>query len=100
MFHKNDYMFTFDLKSAYHHISIFESHRQYLGFTWDVSGKTKYFVYFFLPFGISSATFIFTKVMRSVIKYWRGQGIRAICFIDDGIVGGAIFNMLYRCRVS
>ena len=28
------YMITFDLKSGYHHIDIFEAHQEYLGFSW------------------------------------------------------------------
>ena len=32
MFKKGDYCFTYDLRSAYHHIEIFESHKTYLGF--------------------------------------------------------------------
>ena len=30
MFQKGDYLFAFELKSGYHHIDIFEPHRQYL----------------------------------------------------------------------
>ena len=33
MFRKGFFLFTFDLKSAYHHIDIFTGHRQYLGFS-------------------------------------------------------------------
>ena len=28
------FMFTFDLKSGYHHIEIFDQHQTYLGFAW------------------------------------------------------------------
>ena len=39
-----------------------------------------------LPFGFCSAPFIFTKVMRSLVKFWRREGIK-ICvqFCDDGL---------------
>ena len=40
-----DFMFTFDLKSAYHHIEIYNKHRQYLGFSWEENGNISYFVY-------------------------------------------------------
>ena len=36
MFQKDDYLFSFDLKSGYHHVDIFEPHRQFLGFKWEV----------------------------------------------------------------
>ena len=32
MFQPDDYMFTFDLKSGYHHVDIHEEHWKYLGF--------------------------------------------------------------------
>ena len=40
-----------------------------------------------LPFGLSSACYVFTKLLRPLVKRWRGKGIRAIIYIDDGIVG-------------
>ena len=33
MFRKNGYMFSFDLKSGYHHIEIFQPHQTFLGFS-------------------------------------------------------------------
>ena len=39
----SDLVFTFDLKSAYHHVDIVEQHRQYLGFAWDFEGKKNLF---------------------------------------------------------
>ena len=35
LFCKGDFLFKFDLKSAYHHIEILEEHRKYLGFRWN-----------------------------------------------------------------
>jgi hypothetical protein len=34
MFEKGDLPFTYDLRSAYHHLEIFEDHKTYLGFSW------------------------------------------------------------------
>ncbi|MEW8548152.1 MAG: reverse transcriptase domain-containing protein [Candidatus Thiodiazotropha sp.] len=88
LFQTGDFLFTFDLKSAYHHVVIMESHRTYLGFHWTQCGVTRYFVFNVLPFGISTAGYIFTKVLRAVVKSWRAKGHRIIVFLDDGI-GGA-----------
>ena len=39
-----DFMFTFDLKSGYHHVEIFPEHRKYLSFAWTFSsGRTRFF---------------------------------------------------------
>ena len=35
MFRKNGYMFSFDLKSGYHHVEIFQPHQTFLGFSWN-----------------------------------------------------------------
>lgn len=87
MFEKGTYLFTFDLKGAYHHIEIFRAHRTYLGFHWVDGGITKYYVYNCLPFGISTAGYIFTKVLRVVLEYWRSQGHKVLMFLDDGMGG-------------
>ena len=52
------YLFKFDLKNGCHDIDIFDSHQIYLGFSWDIKGATKYFVFAVLPFGLSYAPFI------------------------------------------
>ena len=79
------YLFKFDLKSGYHHVDIFEEHQTYLGFSWEINQKTHYFVFTVLPFGLSTAPFVFTKVVRPLIKYWRLHAIRIACFLDDGL---------------
>ena len=39
----------------------------------------------FLPFGISTGPYIFTKVLRPLIRYWRLQAIRIVVYLDDGL---------------
>jgi hypothetical protein len=77
----SDFMYTFDLKSAYHHITIYESHTKYLGFSWNNS----FYIYKVLPFGIATASYIFTKITRVLVKHWRESAMRIIMFLDDGI---------------
>ena len=86
MFQKGDYLFSFDLKSGYHHVDIYEPHRKYLGFSWVLQGVTQFYVFAVLPFGLATACYAFTKLLRPLIKYWRGQGLRALLYLDDGIV--------------
>ena len=38
-----------------------------------------------LPFGLSTACFIFTKLMRVLVKYWRNHSIRIVVFLDHGL---------------
>ena len=77
--------FPFDLHSAYHHIDIFEPHTEFLGFSWQFGGSVKYFRFKVLPFGLSSACYIFTKVTRPLVKKWRSEGKQVLMYLDDGL---------------
>ena len=38
-----------------------------------------------LTFGLSSATFVYTKVVRPSVKHWRLHAVKIACFLDDGL---------------
>jgi len=85
-FRQGGYASKFDLKSGYHHIDIFPSHRDFLGFSWIYpDGSTRFFSYTVLPFGLSTAPYIFTKVLRPLVKYWRTRGFYCVVYLDDGL---------------
>ena len=83
------------MTSAYHHLSIHQDHRKYLGFAfhWESSQGpiNRYFVYNQLPFGLCAACHIFTKLTRPLISYWRDHGINSFIYLDDST---AIFHSL------
>ena len=82
---RGGYMYKFDLKSGYHHIDICQPHQQFLGFQWALGGaKNRYFCFTVLPFGLSSAPYLFTKIFRPLVRYWRGLGIHLVLYLDDG----------------
>ena len=60
-------MFKFDLKSGYHHVNIWPEHYKFLGFRWDRNGEVGYYVFTVLPFGLSTACYLFTKLTRPLI---------------------------------
>ena len=97
MFNKGDYCFTFDLKSGYHHVDIHPNFRTYLGFSWCIGKERLFYMFRVLPFGLSSACYVFTKLLRPLVKRWRGKGIRAIVYIDDGIVAS---KSQEQCRMD
>ena len=82
---KGHFMFSFDIQSGYHHVLIFPPHQSFLGFSWFYKGKTRYFCFRVLPFGLSSAPYIFTKLFRPLVAYWRRQGIHIVVYLDDGL---------------
>ena len=69
------FMFSFDLKSGYHHIELFKEQQVYLGFSWTnaISNQTKFYMFTVLPFGLSSAPHIFTKTLKPLENHWRHQ---------------------------
>ena len=88
LFSPGMFVFSFDLKSAYHHIDICEEHMKFLSFKWpSVDGAMKFYEFKVLPFGLTSAPYVFTKVMRQLVKFWRGCGLLALMYLDDGIGG-------------
>jgi hypothetical protein len=84
---QDDLLFTIDLKSGYHHVDIHRDFWQYLGFQW----RGQYYVSTQLPFGLAPACYVFTTVLRQLVKSWRARGIRLIPYIDD---------FLFACRGS
>ena len=56
-------MITMDLKDAYLSVPIHADHSKYLRFEWE----SELWEFTCLPFGLSSAPRVFTKVMKPVI---------------------------------
>ena len=65
-----------------------ELDKEYLGFKWN----NKYYVFKILPFGLSTAGYIFSKVMREIVKFWRTKGYKIVLYLDDGIGGASTFQ--------
>ena len=87
-------MFSFDLKSGYHHVDIYPGHRKFLSFSWRFSdGAVRYFQFSVLPFGLSSAPYVFTKLLKPLVKKWRGEGKTIILYLDDGLGAAKSYNL-------
>ena len=76
---------TVDISSAYHHIHMHESSIPFLGFEWEGS----YYAYTVLPFGLSTAPWIFTLVMSHCVRFLRSTGVELIAYLDDLIFAHA-----------
>ena len=79
---KGDWMISIDLKDAYLSVSVAQHYRHLLRFMWE----GQLFQFQCLPFGLSTAPRVFTKVMKPVMSLLRQHGIRVIIFIDDTLV--------------
>ena len=77
-----DWMTKVDLKDAYFMIPIATNQRRLLRFQWQ--GTTYQFNC--LPFGLSSAPWVFTKTTRPIVGILRTLGLRMIIYIDDILI--------------
>ena len=69
---------------VYHHITKHQDHWQYLGFLWYFPDRIKHFIFKCLSFIQATAGHIFSKVLRSLVKYWRTRLVKMIIYSDDG----------------
>ena len=59
-----------------------------------------------LPFGLATAYYIFTKVLRPVVKFWRGKGVKIVVYLDDGVgsvkgrAGAEAASSLVKCTLA
>ena len=58
-----------------------------MGVAWPFWGKLRFFSFKVLPFGLSSACFCFTKLVRPLVKRWRSMSHCCFVFLDDRISG-------------
>ena len=50
-----------------------------------MEGLIHFYKFTVLPFGLSTGPYIFTKVMRPLVGYWRLQAFRIASYLDDGL---------------
>ena len=77
-----DWATSIDLKDAYFHVMVHRAHRKYLRFAW----KDKVYQFRALPFGLSLAPWVFTRVVREVCALVRDRGVRMRAYLDDWLV--------------
>jgi hypothetical protein len=76
---KGDWMASLDLKDAYFHVPIREDHRPFLRF--EFLGQVYQFRV--LPFGLSTAPRVFTKVLAPIVAILHRKGIFLYPYLDD-----------------
>ncbi|CAD6233742.1 GSCOCG00012294001-RA-CDS [Cotesia congregata] len=73
------FMATLDLKDAYYLIPIAEEYKKYLKF--EFGGKLYQFTC--LPFGLNTAPYVFTKLLKPVFTWLRQRGFISVVYLDD-----------------
>lgn len=73
------YMSTIDLKDAYFLVKMHPESKKYLRFIYN----NELFEFNVLAFGLCTAPFVFTKIMKPVIKLLRCRGHLSTVYLDD-----------------
>lgn len=77
-----DFLTKVDLKDAYYAVPIAQDQLHLLRFRMD----RQLFEFTCLPFGLSSAPRVFTKLLKPVVATLRRMGIRLVIYIDDMLI--------------
>ena len=77
-----DWAASIDLSDAYYHLLIHSKDRKFLRFAF----RGRIFQFRALPFGLSLAPWVFTRVVRELMLSLRRQGIRVRAYLDDWLV--------------
>ncbi|EFP11202.1 hypothetical protein CRE_30766 [Caenorhabditis remanei] len=80
------YAATFDFRSGYHHIKISEASSDLLAFSLSDPPSSPFLKFNALPFGLSTAPWLFTKIFRPLVGRWRAAGINIFLYLDDGLI--------------
>lgn len=82
LWQQGDWMCTVDITKAYLHVPLAAEARRYLAFR--ANGRTYSFTS--LPFGLNIAPRTFTLLLKPVVVYMRGKGVRLLIYLDDLII--------------
>ena len=75
----HDFLATIDLQDAYFLVPIAYEDRRFLRFRF----QNQLFQFRVLPFGLASAPYIFTKILKPVVSTFRERGFLSIVYLDD-----------------
>ncbi len=76
--------YNLDLKDAYLHIPIHRDHQRFLQFTY----RNITYQFQCLPFGLSTAPRVFTRITKVIVAALRRQHIHLYMYLDDWLIVG------------
>jgi hypothetical protein len=76
---QDDWMFSLDFKSGYHHIKLKESSRKFFGFEWEGT----YYTFNVLPFGWNVSPYVFNTLSTLLAAFLRERGHHSLVYLDD-----------------
>lgn len=82
------FMASIDLQDAYYQVPIHWRSQRFLRIAVYLDSELQHFQFQALPFGLSSAPRIFTKIMAEVMTQVHQRGILAVPYLDDFLIVG------------
>jgi hypothetical protein len=75
----NDFLFSMDFKSGYHHIKFKKSSRKFFGFSW----QGKYYVSMWSLLAGTYSPYVFNMLSLVVVAFLRERGLHSLENLDD-----------------
>jgi len=88
----NEWVCSIDLQDAYFHIAVHPQFRKFLRFTLF----HKVYQFRAMPFGLSTAPYLFTRLFRAVSSIIHFQAIKMHIYFDDSLIRAANPHLLYN----
>ena len=85
---------TWDLAEGYMHVLLDEKAQRLMGVYWE----GRWFRFRTLTFGLCVSPWVFCKVVRVLVSYWRRLSFSVVSFVDDFILIGRDKDLLIRQR--
>lgn len=76
---KDSFMASIDLRDSYLFIPVEKSNGKYLRFSF----RNKLYEFNCIPFGLCTAPFLFTKLMKPIAQQLRSRGLLSVFYLDD-----------------
>jgi len=91
------FMAKLDLKDAYYTVPVVPEYRKFLRFYF----RDNLFEFTCLPFGLCSAPYVFTKLLRPVVSSLRQRGLISVVYLDDFfLIGDSLEECTYNVEVT
>ncbi|KAM4038352.1 uncharacterized protein ACNLHF_016660 [Anomaloglossus baeobatrachus] len=93
---QGDFLASIDIRDAYLHIPIFPAHQRFLRFV----VQEQHFQFTALPFGLSTAPRVFTKVMATVMASFLQSGLDAGLALSSLKGQVSALSILFQKRIA
>lgn len=90
-----DFCTSLDLVKGFFNVPLHPDQRNYFCFRF----QGKVFEFCAMPMGSTDAPRIFTMLMRAVLKFLRGFGVRVFCYLDDTLILGETREICLRSTI-